>query len=102
MGATSKGPGAVDGSETHRIPAVLGGPKKDLGGSGLWNGFGEAWAALSTLLAGIGVVGGIGFGLDHLLGTKPVLVAVGVIAGNFAGIYLIYVKYFREVPPSAP
>lgn len=61
----------------------------------MWSGVGEAWAALSTLIAGIGVWGGVGFGLDHLLGTRPILFVVGALVGNFAAIYLIYVKSFR-------
>ena len=60
---------------------------------------GEAWSALSTLLAGIAVWGAVGFGLDRLLRTAPFLLIVGVFAGNFLGVYLIYAKYFpRETP----
>lgn len=67
----------------------------------MWSGVGEAWAAMSTLIAGIGVWGGIGFGLDALLGTRPVLFVIGALAGNFGAIYLIYVKGFREPPRAA-
>jgi F0F1-type ATP synthase assembly protein I len=66
----------------------------------LYRGFGEAWTAVSTMLAGIIVWGAAGWGLDHLLHTKPAFFITGAVLGNFAGIYLIYVKYFRE--PESP
>lgn len=56
---------------------------------------GEAWTALSTLIAGIVVWGGIGYAIDYFAGTRPVLTVIGVLAGNFGAIYLMYVKYFR-------
>jgi F0F1-type ATP synthase assembly protein I len=62
----------------------------------LWNGLGDAWSALGTLISGIGVWGLAGFGLDRLFGTWPVLFVIGAIMGNFAGIYLMYVKYLRD------
>jgi F0F1-type ATP synthase assembly protein I len=69
----------------------------------MWQGMGEAWNALSTLIAGIAVWGGIGYGIDRLVGTKPVLFVIGVLVGNFGGIYLLYVKYFRpDAPTGAP
>lgn len=75
----------------HTLPAVLrGGPTNS------WSGVGQAWGAVSTLISGIAVWGAIGFGLDHLLGTRPVLFVVGVLLGNFGGIYLMYVKYVRN------
>ena len=67
----------------------------------MWQGMGEAWTALSTLIAGIVVWGGIGYGIDHLAGTSPVLTVIGTLVGNFAAIYLIYVKYFKETPEDA-
>jgi F0F1-type ATP synthase assembly protein I len=63
---------------------------------------GEAWTALSTLISGIAVWGGIGYAIDHFAGTKPVLFVIGVLAGNFLGIYLVYIKYFREASRDAP
>jgi F0F1-type ATP synthase assembly protein I len=55
-------------------------------------GMGEAWTALSTLIAGIAVWGAIGFGIDRLFGTWPGFFAGGVIVGNFLATYLIYMK----------
>lgn len=68
----------------------------------MWRGMGDAWNAVATLIAGIAVWGGIGYGIDRLAGTKPVLFVIGVLVGNFAGIYLLYVKYFKEEPRDAP
>jgi ATP synthase protein I len=56
---------------------------------------GEAWTALSTIIAGIGVWGAIGYGLDKLFGTRPVLFVIGVLVGHFAAIYLVYVRALR-------
>jgi ATP synthase protein I len=67
----------------------------------MWRGMGEAWNALSTLIAGIAIWGGIGYGIDMLVGTKPVLFVIGVLVGNFGAIYLIYVKYMKESPHDA-
>ncbi len=67
----------------------------------MWRGMGEAWNALSTLIAGIVIWGGVGYGIDRLVGTEPVLFVIGVLVGNFGGIYLIYLKYMREGPRDA-
>ena len=61
-----------------------------------YNGMGEAWTALSTIIAGIGVWGAAGYGLDWLFGTKPALFVIGVLVGNFAAIYLIYMRAVRQ------
>ncbi len=67
-----------------------------------WNGLGEAWSYLSTLVSGVAVWGTVGYGLDRWLGTTPVLFVIGALVGNFAGIYLIYLRAFgtkrRPVP----
>jgi ATP synthase protein I len=45
-----------------------------------------------TLLAGV-VLGLLaGFGLDRLLGTSPVFLAVGVFAGFGLGLYAVYLE----------
>ena len=69
----------------------------DSEGRKLWGGIGEAWTYLSTIIAGIAVWGAAGFGLDHWLGTRPVFFVIGALVGNFAGIYLVYIKSFRDV-----
>ena len=55
---------------------------------------GDAWNALSFLLSGILLFGGIGWGLDALFGTRWVT-PVGLLAGGTAAVYLIYVRYGR-------
>jgi F0F1-type ATP synthase assembly protein I len=66
----------------------------------LWAGFGDAWSAVATLISGIAVWGLAGFGLDKLFGTQPILFVAGAVMGNFAGIYLMYVKSFGQ--PASP
>ena len=58
----------------------------------MWQGMGDAWTALSTIIAGIAVWGAIGFVLDRVFGIAPVLRVVGVRLGNFGAVYLIYVR----------
>lgn len=61
---------------------------------------GDAWTALSTLISGIGIWGGVGAIIDHFAHTWPVFFVAGVLVGNFAGTYLIYIRYFRNAPTS--
>lgn len=66
---------------------------------------GEAWSVLSTVMSGICVFGAIGFGLDYAFGTRPILVAAGLLAGTALGLYLVYAKYVAadETPlPAVP
>lgn len=68
----------------------------------MWQGLGDAWAALSTIISGVVVWALIGWGADRLFGTRPIFFVVGAIVGNFGGIYLVYRKELsREVPPRA-
>ena len=55
---------------------------------------GDAWNALSFLLTGILLFGGIGWGLDFLLGTRW-CTPVGLLAGGTAAMYLIYIRYVK-------
>ena len=55
---------------------------------------GDAWNALSFMLTGFLLFGGIGWGLDALLGTRWLL-PVGLLAGGAASGYLIYVRYVK-------
>ena len=74
-----------------RIPGVVK-PRRASAEAQMWRGFGDAWTALSTIVAGIAVWGAAGFGLDRLFGIYPVLMVVGVLVGNFSAIYLVYVR----------
>jgi F0F1-type ATP synthase assembly protein I len=56
---------------------------------------GDAWTALSYLLSGFLLFGGIGWGLDWLLGTR-VFTLVGLLAGGAASLYLIYIRYVKS------
>jgi F0F1-type ATP synthase assembly protein I len=67
---------------------------------GAWNGLGEAWSYLSTVISGVVVWGAIGYGLDKWLGTEPVLFVIGALVGNFAGIYLVYLRAFGPKRPA--
>jgi F0F1-type ATP synthase assembly protein I len=50
------------------------------------------WNVVSYLISGPVMLGGAGFGLDHLLGTSW-LVAVGIVAGMALSLYLIWFRY---------
>lgn len=54
----------------------------------------DAWVVLSYLLTGVFLFGGIGWGLDHLLGTT-FLIVVGLLAGASLSLYVIYVRFGR-------
>lgn len=58
-----------------------------------WNGIGTGWTISGSLLAGVLLYGGIGFLLDHWLGTPKVFTAIGMLLGAGLSTYLIYVKY---------
>jgi hypothetical protein len=78
---------------SRRLPGALGGGL--LGGLGDRDQ-GEAWNAISTLLSGICTFGAVGFGLDHLFGTGPILLIVGLLLGKGLGIYVIYARHFAR------
>lgn len=61
----------------------------------MWSGLGEAWAALSTLISGVLVWGGIGWLIDRFAGTRPIFFVIGAVVGHFGGIYLVYLKSVR-------
>lgn len=63
---------------------------------GPWGGFSTAWAVTATLVAGIGVWGGLGYLADRLLGFRWLFLPIGMIIGVAGGIYLVYVRYGRE------
>ena len=60
-------------------------------GAPLPGGAGQGGASVGTLLAGMLVWGGAGYGLDRLLGIT-VLFPVGVLVGLAASVYLVYVS----------
>lgn len=48
------------------------------------------WVMTADLLAGITTWGGIGWLLDRWLDTDPWLLAIGIMLGFAAGMYLVY------------
>lgn len=55
----------------------------------------EGWAVLSTLIGGIAVWAGAGYGLDRLFGVE-FLLPIGMLLGVAAAIYLVVIKYGRQ------
>jgi F0F1-type ATP synthase assembly protein I len=63
------------------------------------NGMGEMGTGLTiaaTLLSGLLVWGGVGYLVDHWLGTPKVFTALGMVVGAAAAIYLVWLKYGRD------
>ncbi|HVM12486.1 MAG TPA: AtpZ/AtpI family protein [Actinomycetota bacterium] len=61
-----------------------------------WRGAGIAWTMTAELLAAILVWGLIGAGMDRLVGTGKLFLAIGMVLGAATGIYLVYVKHGRD------
>ncbi len=61
-----------------------------------WSGMGIGWAISATLLGGILAWGGIGYGVDWLVGTKHVFTAIGFVVGAVGGVIAVYLRYGRE------
>ncbi|MCW0215274.1 MAG: AtpZ/AtpI family protein [Pseudonocardia sp.] len=55
----------------------------------------EAWTALSHLLSGILLFGGIGWAVDALFHLRGFVVA-GLLIGAAASMYLIYLRYVKS------
>jgi F0F1-type ATP synthase assembly protein I len=56
---------------------------------------GVGWAIVSTLVAGMLVLGGLGFLLDRIVGTDDVITAIGLVLGAGFGIYIVHLRYGR-------
>ena len=61
--------------------------------SDAWSGMGTGWAITATLIAGMLVLGGLGYVLDRVLGTGAAFTAVGIVVGAGFGIYIVYLRY---------
>lgn len=59
----------------------------------VWHGLESGWSAVASIISGVVVWGGLGWLADRAFGTWPVLFVAGALVGNFAGIYLLYLKY---------
>ena len=53
---------------------------------------GDGWTRAAELVTATFVWGGIGWLGDRLLGTAPVLMALGFVLGNALGVYLIWLR----------
>jgi hypothetical protein len=60
---------------------------------GAWGGLGTGWAITATMVAGIGVWGGLGYLADRLLDIRWLFFPIGVVLGAAGGIYLVYLRY---------
>jgi ATP synthase protein I len=61
--------------------------------SDAWSGMGTGWAITSTLVAGMLVMGGLGFLVDALFGTERVFTGIGFVLGAALGVYVVYLRY---------
>lgn len=52
----------------------------------------SAWKAVAYLISGPLIYGGIGWGLDHWLGTTWI-VGAGIVGGMALSLYLIWFRY---------
>ena len=64
--------------------------------TGLVQGEGVAWSVMSTLVAGPLLYGLIGLGIDALVGTTRVFLALGVMVGFVFSFYIVYARYGRN------
>jgi ATP synthase protein I len=62
---------------------------------------GDPYAALSYILAGPLLYGGLGWVADHLLGTI-FLLPLGVVGGLALSVFVIYKRYGTVEQPSEP
>ena len=57
------------------------------------------WAIVGTLVSGVLVWGGIGYVVDRWLGTDSVFLAIGLVVGAGASMYLVIVRYGKNQKP---
>ena len=60
-----------------------------------WSGMSIGWAITSTLIAGMLLMGGLGYLVDALLGTERVFTGIGFVLGGALGVYAVYLRYGR-------
>jgi F0F1-type ATP synthase assembly protein I len=54
------------------------------------------WTIISLLVSGMLVWGGVGWLVDHWLGTTTIFLPIGLILGLVAALYLVYVRFGRD------
>jgi F0F1-type ATP synthase assembly protein I len=62
---------------------------------GLVEGEQVAWSVMATLIAGPVLYGVVGWGIDALVGTSRVFLALGVVVGFVLSTYIVYARYGR-------
>jgi F0F1-type ATP synthase assembly protein I len=58
-----------------------------------WQGVGTGWAVVSTLIAGLIVVGGLGYVADRVFDTGKLLTGIGFVLGGACGVYIVYLRF---------
>ena len=61
-----------------------------------WSGLGTGWAIVSTLIAGMLAWGLVGWGIDKLVGSHHVFLAIGIVLGGAGGVYIVYLRYGKD------
>ena len=60
-----------------------------------WSGMGIGWAITSTLIAGMLLMGALGYLVDALFETERVFTGIGFVLGAALGVYTVYLRYGR-------
>jgi F0F1-type ATP synthase assembly protein I len=61
-----------------------------------WQGMGTGWSVVSTLVAGLATLGGLGYLADRWLGTGTLLTGIGFVLGGACGVYIVYLRFGKE------
>lgn len=62
-----------------------------------WRSANQAWGVIGTLLSGILVWGGVGYGLDRWFGFDGYLfLPIGMVLGVSVALWLVYRRYGTE------
>lgn len=61
----------------------------------------KAWRMVIELVAGIVIGGGLGYGLDWVLGTRPVFLVLFILLGFVAGMKTV-IRTAKELAPAGP
>src|SRR5688500_8769323 len=65
-----------------------------------WSGLSSGWVITGEMLAALLVWGGVGYLIDWLVwGEARVFTPIGMVLGAVLGIYLLWLRYGREVGP---
>lgn len=60
-----------------------------------WAGMAAGWAITGTMIGGIAAWGGVGFLVDHLVGTDDVFTTIGFVLGAIGAMYIVWLRYGR-------